>query len=119
MEERALRHRRKGPDKLVVTINVLILISFFIVFLILIIIFMPETSRQILDYRKLNATYGATWKSSLLRYALYLMIMQLLISAAGLVISSARHKRRTDRYPPTLITLGALSLIGIILYIVL
>jgi len=90
-----------------------------IVLLIIIIVLLPGTSQQLLDYRKLDASYGANWKSSLLRYALYLMIMQLIISAAGVIIRSARHKRRTDRYPASLITLGLLSLIGIILFIVL
>ncbi len=119
MEEKTIHHRRKGPDRLLILINVLILISFFIVFLIIIIVLLPETSQQLLDYRKLDASYGENWKSSLLQYALYLMILQVLISVAGLIIRSARHKRRTDRYPASLITLGILSLIGVVLFIVL
>lgn len=58
------------------------------------------------------------WNTDLVDYIFYLMSFGLLVSIIGIAINKHRHRRRDDSYRLYLILLGAISLFGIVYYLV-
>ena len=106
--------RRQGQDPLMKALTAIVMVSFSMVFLIFILILMPKTSEQIMYFRKYNIDPDMPWEESFLTYAFILLIIQLLISCAGIVINIIRAKRRNDKFHYSLLVFTIISLIGII-----
>jgi hypothetical protein len=60
----------------------------------------------------LSAAYSLIWNSIWVDYAYTLTILMTLVSATALYLKSKRNQRATDRYPPTLIAIFLISLLG-------
>ncbi len=116
-KDREVQERRKAADPLVKSLTLLVMISFFILFLIFILVMMPGTSDVIMSFRTYNIKEGGGWQDTFLTYALYLMIMQLFVSCTGIFINLRRSRRRHDKYHYSLVIFACLSLVGIIIYI--
>jgi len=106
--------RRQGQDMLIKALTAIVMVSFSMVFLIFILVLMPKTSEQIMFFRKYNIHPDIPWEESFISYAFVLLIIQLLISCAGIVINIVRAKRKNDKFHYSLLVFTIISLIGII-----
>jgi len=115
--EKKIRNRRRGPDILIKTINGFAVISWVIIFGIFITFSLAKPS----TWRGVGLTGGGgpgAYNPGYMQFAFYLMVIQLLLCAAGLAIKANRIKRKTDSLNKSLIFFGCFSLIGIIIYII-
>lgn len=107
-------YKRKGPDRMVMGINIAVLVSWVLIILIGVLILMPSTSSSYLAYRQRE---GIDEARTLWSYAFYLMVLQFVITTVGIIINRFRHRRKTDTYHRSLFFFAALSLAGIIYYL--
>ncbi len=114
--QRKYDERRKHVDPLVKGLNIIVVISFAIMFLMIVVALMPMTSGRIQFFRTYNLPAGYDWNVQLLAYAYYLMIFQLILSVAGIIINWMRSKRKSDRFHFSLILFAVISLGGIIFF---
>lgn len=110
------KDRRKGPDVWIRILKVLGVVSWFfmLLFLVLLEIAKPEFESFFDRYYHLNLR--TTWDLDVARHLYRLMFLGLGISIVGLLISSQRYRRTTDRLPFALILIGVASIAGIVLY---
>ena len=68
--------------------------------------------------RLLDITVTSRWNTSMLRWAYGAIMGSLVASAAGLILSTSRKRRKTDRYSKLLITLAIVSVILMALFLI-
>ena len=110
-----MKDRRRGPDALVKWVNAAGILIWALVLVIL--GFAQEAKPQVetvID-KAFNTKLRNTWNYSLINDALYLLIFQLILCVVTIFINSKRHRRKTDKYNPSVIILGIVSIIGIVL----
>jgi len=114
--ERKFDERRKHVDPLVKWLNIIVVVSFAVMFLIIVVTTMPMTSGRIQFFRTYNLPPGSSWNQQLFSYTYYLLLFQFVISIAGIILNWMRSKRKSDRFHFSLIFFAVLSLAGIILF---
>lgn len=110
--------RRKGTDIWVKLISWFSAISWVMMFIVLYIV--TKAGPQIENYfhKLFNASLRKTWDYELAQYALYLMILLLMLCLFGILINAQRHKRKSDKYSLSLIIMSILSVVGIFVYLI-
>lgn len=111
--------RRKGPDFWTQWVKISGYIAWAIVLLIISITDNAKPRVETLFDRLLNVKLDPKWNIILLEYAFYLLVGLFILCNTTLIINIKRHKRKTDKYNPSIIILTVTSLIGIILFILL
>lgn len=112
-----IKERRKEPDKFIKIVNGIVLISVLLAIFIFLVAFTPGAYRDFIGIRDLRGIFGQPVQKNMMRAAFYLMLIQLMISITGVILSMLYHKRRNDKYHYSLMIFGALSLAGIALYL--
>lgn len=73
------------------------------------------------DYNFFSRYYGAPlpspWNTSLLRIALVVLIGVLCVCIIGFLFNMTRHRRKSDKYSLSILILGALALVGIVVFL--
>ena len=67
--------------------------------------------------RLLDVTVVSRWNTSMLRWAYGAIMASLVASSAGLILNTARKRRKTDHYSKLLITLSIISVILMALFL--
>ena len=114
---RVYKDRRKGPDFCVKWIK---WAGYFLWIIAVTVILMADKARPPIETffdRLFKIHLRKTWNTELMKYAFYLLILLFLTCIFTIIINSRRHRRKTDRYNPSVIVLSILSLIGMIIYI--
>ena len=62
--------------------------------------------------------YYGHWDTNLLRIALITLVISFFICVIGFIANIARSRRKSDRFHKGVITMGILSLIGIVVFLV-
>lgn len=118
-DERVFVDRRKGPDFWAKWVSWAGIIVWIIVFVIVFIVDKAKPRVENFIDRMFHVTLRKTWDTSLMLYAFYLLLFLFLLCALTIIINMYRHRRKTDRFNPTVIFFGIASLIGIILFMIL
>ena len=108
--------RRKGPDLWIRSLRYLALAGWILLIVAFVILDRAKPQVETFFERVYNIHLEQHWDMDLARYLLWLMVVGLLLSFAGLVINARRNRRRTDQWRVSLILLGVISLTGIVLY---
>ncbi|MBF0224801.1 MAG: hypothetical protein HQK76_05025 [Desulfobacterales bacterium] len=111
------RERRRGPDFLVNTIRFLGVLSWLLMFAVMYILQRARPEEVTLMDRFFNLQRNTEWNLALVHRIFYLMIAGLMLSIIGLTFSIKRYRRKSDKYPLSLIFIGLISSAGIIMYI--
>jgi hypothetical protein len=109
--------RRKGPDFWVKWVN---WIGIFVWIIVIAIITITDIAKpQVNNFfeRALNVQMRTYWNINLMQYAFYLLLFLFTLCIFTIVINIIRHRRKTDRFNPIVITFAVLSFLGIIIYI--
>ncbi len=115
------RERRRGADALISVMRVLGVSGWLLMFSALALFERARPEESFIDpelFRRLGipVVLRQYWDLELVRYIFYLMIMGLVLSLAGLWLNSRRRRRRDDHYRIYLLSLGLISLAGIVMY---
>jgi hypothetical protein len=109
--------RRKGPDLLVKWVKWTGIVSWIVLFSIMLITDMAKPPIETFFDRMFNVKLRTYWDTGLIRLALVFMVVLFLLSVAGIIANSMRHRRKTDRYNKSVIFSATASFIGILFYI--
>ena len=113
MVNKKIRNRRRGPDIVVKSINYTAVVSWSIIFIVFVIVSFAKPQVEGFFDRQHNISVTASWDKTLLEYSFYLMFLQLIVCAIGILINSTRHQRKTDKYNKSLIFFFSLSIFGL------
>jgi len=112
-KERYMKNRRKGPDFVINMIKwISIAIWMIIGIVVILLIFTNPTSAGMQMSRPTLQTTTSKAVSSLM---FSLLVIQLIMSVAGLVFNFTRLKRKTDRLRISLVLSGLFAIIGIVI----
>jgi formate hydrogenlyase subunit 3/multisubunit Na+/H+ antiporter MnhD subunit len=109
--------RRKGPDIWMKIVSWASIAGWIVLFAIIYILSKAKPQTENFFDKMLNVRLRKTWDIDLAQYAFYLMIFLLIFSFSTFIINIKRHKRKTDRYSPSIILMFIFSVMGIISYI--
>ncbi len=110
--EKGIINKRKGPDIFVKLITVFNVAGWSLIPIALFILEMAKSTA----YKPASVQLPLVWDKTYLRYFLYITIIDLFFSLAGLIINKMRHHRKKDQYRISLIVLGIISILGMFFY---
>lgn len=116
-EQRVFKDRRKGPDFWVKWIKWAGSFSWVIAFTIIVLTDRAKPPVETFFDRYFHIQLDKTWDTDLMRYAFFLLLVLFFTCVFTMIINSRRHRRKTDRYNPSIIVLSVLSLLGMIIYL--
>jgi hypothetical protein len=93
------------------------IVSWIVLFSIMLITDMAKPPIETFFDRMFNVKLRTYWDTGLIRLALVFMVVLFLLSVAGIIANSMRHRRKTDRYNKSVIFSATASFIGILFYI--
>lgn len=108
------KNRRRGPDTVIKTINILSIASWIIIVTVFIVVSIAKPTA----IRTPGTTTIPLGNSSMLSFALFLMVIQVIMAVIGIFANMTRMKRKTDRLNLGLVFSGGIAIIGIIIYYV-
>lgn len=112
-------NRRRGRDWMVKTVTWVSRAAWALVFIIFFVITCAKPAGDDFFSRLFQITPDTEWAMGLLRLAAYMMSFTFLLCVAGLIMNFRRNRRKTDRLNPSLILIGAMSLVGAVVSFVL
>lgn len=116
-EERVFLDRRKGPDFLVKWVKWAGTILWVIAIAIIMLADKARPPVENFFDRHFDIQLRKSWDTDAMLYAFYLLIILFITCLVTIFINSRRHRRKTDKYNPSIIILTLLSLAGIIFYL--
>jgi hypothetical protein len=125
MDNQAI-NRRSGPDPLVKLIKSITAFSWMLLFFTSVFLWVLISSVFIVSRVTKNPleafnnsnrfNLSENWKTVIMDYSFYLVIILFVLCSAGLILNSFRHNRKGDTYSKPLIIFLILSVAGIILH---
>lgn len=115
------REKRRGVDIWLAMMRVLGVAGWLVLFSALALFERARPEESFIDpelFRRLGIplVLRQYWDMELVRIIFHLMVVGLILSIAGLWLNSRRHRRRDDHYRVYLLSLGLISLAGIVMY---
>lgn len=119
-QQRRFVERRRKPDWVTRAIPLLSIIGWFIAAAALFMIdrARPRTSENFFTRLSSSGAFS-TVDTRLLYVAFISLIMTFVLCLTGFIFNMTRHKRKSDKYNPSIIILGALSLVAIAAFLIL
>lgn len=117
-EEPRFEDRRKKADWMTKAASVLSLVSWFMSMVMLLCLDRASPETENLFSRLLGTAVRSTWNTSLLRTAFLLLLLAFCICAIAMIFNILRNRRKSDKYKKSIIILGALTLIGIVAFLI-
>ncbi len=115
-ENKKSYNRRTGPDIWVKLRRIFAIIIWPVLFITLLLLDFAKPQVETFFDRLYNINIRDSWNTEFTNYIFILMIIGFFSSILGLIISSKRNRRRSDKYPFSFIFMAVLSLIGILLH---
>ena len=110
--------RRKGPDFWTKWVKIAGYIAWAIVLVIIAITDKAKPRVETFFDRLFNIKLDPNWNTRLLQYAFLLLVILFILCNISMIINAKRHRRKTDKYNPSIIILTITSFVGIIAFIV-
>ncbi|HHH36217.1 MAG TPA: hypothetical protein ENK48_05245 [Gammaproteobacteria bacterium] len=115
------RERRRGADLWLALMRVMGIAGWLLLFAALALFQRARPEDSFIDpeiFRRLGVplTLRTYWDMDLVRDIAWLMVLGLVLSVVGLLVNSRRHRRRDDHYRVYLVSLGLISLAGLVMY---
>jgi len=109
--------RRRGPDRVINTVNYLVLITWLVFFVAFLMVTFAKTPTDALVFRSVGTRTGVHAGSMIKWISIIFMLAQLVLSVVGLVMQSSRMKRKSDKYSKSLIAFVMIAILGLILMV--
>jgi len=117
MEPNYYFNRRKGPDPWVKFLKAASAIVWGVMLLILLIVDRAKPEVESFFRRTFRVTLPQNWENSFHDYAFWLSLLAFAFSLFALLINKQRHRRKTDKYSKSLITMLIFSFLVILFYL--
>ncbi|MCL2125660.1 MAG: hypothetical protein FWH33_06700 [Oscillospiraceae bacterium] len=111
--------RRKKQDWVVRSVTIIAIIGWISALFAFLLIQRASPLHENFITRILNVDVASYWNSAMLRGAFIAILVSFLISLIGFLFNMTRHRRKTDKYNKLLITIGVLSVIVLVVFLVL
>jgi len=114
--KKVFTERRRGPDVVVKAVWWIAGISWALI--ITAIMFTGQAKPKSVSFfdRLLEVSVRNYWDEDLLRYAFYILLLNLAACIIGFILNLLRQKRKTDRISKSIIVLSVITLSGILWY---
>ena len=110
--------RRKKDDWVTKTATILSVVSWVVAFIVWVLVDKAQPEKEHLFTRMLGFSVRDYWDESLLQISFMLLIASLCICVSAFIFNMLRKRRKTDSYKKSIIVIGAVTIIGVILFII-
>ncbi|SFB90305.1 hypothetical protein SAMN05660443_0835 [Marinospirillum celere] len=109
--------RRKGKDPVLHSISVLGAVSWILMIPVFFLIDRARPEVETFIERWQGIVIDPNWDAETFRYAVFLLVIIMVLSAIGLFLSSLRSKRKTDSIRLNLVVVFGLAFVGTAYYL--
>jgi len=109
---------RKKADWVTHMATILSAVSWFFAITVWFVLDRAQPEKEHMFTRYFSVAVRENWDASLLPIALILLIASLVICIAAFIFNMLRQRRKTDKYKKSIIIIGAITLIGIVLFVI-
>lgn len=109
-----MKNRRRGPDVVVKIVNTISMVSWAILFGVMLFFSLAKPKLQGFQSGMQMVTGG--WDQQWLDMVLYLLIFQVFVCGVGLSFNALRLRRRSDKLSTSLIVFAGISILGIVIH---
>lgn len=113
---RGKRNKRRGPDVLIKSKELLIFTSWILFTVIFTLLSLAKPGETAMLGKLYNVSSNNIWDTQKIYTAFFFTVILGLICIIGLIINSKRLKRKNDNYSLSFIIFGIFSILGIILF---
>ena len=107
-----MKNRRRGPDFIINVIKWISIVIWIVIGIVLaMVVIMRPTSSGMQVSRVVQSTSSKAMTSAIFSF----LVLQLILSVAGIVFNITRLKRKTDTIRLTLVFSGIFAIVGIII----
>jgi len=110
--------RRKKNDWVVHMATILSILSWLVAFTVLFVLEQASPEKETILERMFGITVRDYWNSSLLPIAFILLVISLCFCIFAFIFNMLRKRRKTDKYKKSIIIIGAITLIGIVIFMI-
>ncbi|MCP3923960.1 MAG: hypothetical protein GY714_15385 [Desulfobacterales bacterium] len=110
-------NKRKGPDIWIKIRRISGVVVWFVMLVALYLLDSAKPENVTFFDRLNNIKRRTTWNTDYNQMIFYVMILGLIISVSGLYINSKRNRRKSDKYPLSLLIMMTISIIGILMHL--
>ena len=116
--KKVFTERRRGPDVVVKAVWWTVGVSWVLIVTALMFTGQAQPKSETFFDRLLKVSVRNYWDENLLRYAFYVLLLNLAACIIGFVLNILRQKRKTDRISKSIIILSIVTLSGILWYMI-
>lgn len=116
--KKVFTERRRGPDAVIKAVWWTVGISWVLIITALLITSEAQPKFETFVDRMLKVSVRNYWDIDLLRYAFYVLLLNLAACIVGFVLNILRQKRKTDKISKSIIVLSVITLSGILWYLI-
>jgi hypothetical protein len=117
-EEKIFIERRKGPDAVIKTVWWISGISWVLIIAAITFTGLAKPESETFFDRFFNIRIRDYWDYNLLRYVFVILLLNFVTCIVGFILNLFRQKRKTDRINKSVILLAAVSLAGILWFLI-
>ena len=110
--------RRKKVDWVVRMATIMSFISWVVAFGVWVVLYSAQPEKENMFSRYFNIEVRDYWDASLLPLAFILLLASLGICVGAFIFNMQRMRRKTDKYRKSIMIIGAITIIGIVLFLV-
>ena len=110
--------RRKKVDWVVRMATIMSLISWVVAFGVWVVLYSAQPEKEHMFSRYFHMEVRDYWDTSLLPLAFLLLAASLCICVGAFIFNMQRMRRKTDKYRKSIIIIGAITIIGIVLFLI-
>jgi hypothetical protein len=116
-EQRTFVERRRGPDIVIKAVWWIIGISWLMILSAYAITSKAQPQLETIIERSRNDSVRKYLDRNLLEYALYVLVINLIVCIIGFVLNMLRQRRKTDKISKSILVLGAITITCIVWYL--
>lgn len=109
--------RRRGPDAVVKAVWWIIGTSWGLIIMAILLTSEAQPRFETFYDRMVKEPVRGYVDRNLMEYVFYLLLANLAVCIVGFVLNMMRHKRKTDKFSKSILTLGTMTFIGIVWYL--
>ncbi|MGE5614673.1 MAG: hypothetical protein ACM3XR_09725 [Bacillota bacterium] len=117
-EKKTFIERRRGPDAVIKAVWWISGISWVLIITAVIFAGLAKPENETFFDRLFNIRVRGYWDYDLLRYAFIILLLNFVTCIVGFILNLFRQKRKTDRINKSVILLAAVSLAGILWFVI-
>ena len=117
-QPRKFVERRKKSDWVVNSVTIVAILGWISALVALLLLDRSSPAHENFITRFLSVSVVSFWDTTLIRGAFAAVLASVIVSVVGFFLNATRHRRKTDRYNKLLISIGVVSIIIFVFYLI-